>query len=113
MQVCYLFQGQRVFNVPIKLDGAWRADKKCVVLAWEVPEYLPISAPYHFVLSRQLEGEKFFRPYRSIRRDKNSFEDLRMKPGESTVYRLEILFEDGRSTTPSNEVKVSVPKKKE
>ena len=35
------------------------------------------------------------------------------EPGESTVYRLEILFEDGRRTTPSNEVKVTVPKEKE
>ena len=113
MQTCYLFQGQRIFDVPIKLDAAWREDKGRVILAWEAPEELPIVAPYHFVLSRQLEGENFFRPYRSIDADKNSFEDRRMKPGESTVYRLEILFEDGRRSTPSNEVKVSVPKKKE
>jgi len=113
MQVCYLFQGQRVFDVPLKLDASWREDKGYVILAWDAPERLPITADYHFVLSRQLEGENFFRPYRSIRRDKNSFEDRRMKPGESTVYRLEILFEDGRRTTPSNEVKITIPKKKE
>lgn len=113
MQTCYLFQGQRIFDVPIKLDAQWREDKGRVFIAWEAPEELPIVAPYHFVLSRQLEGEDFFRAYRSIKRDQNSFEDRRMKPGESTVYRLEILFEDGRRTTPSNEVKVTVPKKKE
>ncbi len=113
MQVCYLFQGQRVFDVPLKLDASWREDKGYVILAWDVPKELPIVAPYHFVLSRQLEGEKFFRPYRSIKSDKSSYEDRRIKPGESTVYRLEILFEDGRSTTPSNEVKISIPKKKE
>lgn len=113
MQTCYLFQGQRMFDVPIKLDGGWREDKKRVVLAWDAPEELPIVAPYHYVLSRQLEGEDFFRPYRSIKSDQRSFEDRRMKPGESTVYRLEILFEDGRRTTPSNEVKVTVPKEKE
>lgn len=113
MQVCYLFQGQRLFEVPLKLDATWREDKGYVILAWEAPEELPIVAPYHYVLSRQLEGEKFFRPYRSIKSDKSSYEDRRIKPGESTVYRLEILFEDGRSTTPSNEVKISIPKKKE
>lgn len=113
MQVCYLFQGQRLFEIPIKLDGGWREDKKRVVLAWDAPEEMPIVAPYHFVLSRQLEGEDFFRPYRSINSDQISFEDRRMKPGESTVYRLEILFEDGRRSIPSNEVKVSVPKEKE
>ena len=113
MQVCYLFQGQRLFEIPIKLDGGWREDKKRVVLAWDAPEEMPIVAPYHFVLSRQLEDEDFFRPYRSINSDQNSFEDKRMKPGESTVYRLEILFEDGRRSIPSNEVKVSVPKEKE
>jgi len=113
MQACYLFQGQRVFDVPIKLDGSWREDKGCVVLAWDSPEELPIIAPHHFVLSRQLPGEDFFRPYRSIKADKRSFEDKRMKPGESTVYRLEILFEDGRRTTPSNELKITVPKEKE
>ena len=113
MQTCYLFQGQRVFDVPIKLDAQWREDKGRVFIAWEAPEELPIVAPYHFVLSRQLEGEDFFRAYRSIKSDQRSFEDRRMKPGESTVYRLEILFEDGRRTTPSNEVKVTVPKKKE
>ena len=113
MQVCYLFQGQRVFDVPLKLDASWREDKGYVILAWDAPEELPIVAPYHFVLSRQLEGENFFRPYRSIKSDKSSYEDRRIKPGESTVYRLEILFEDGRSTTPSNEVKISIPKKKE
>lgn len=113
MQVCYLFQGKRLFEVPIKLDAQWREDKKRVVLAWDAPEELPIVAPYHYVLSRQLEGEDFFRPYRSIKSDQRSFEDRRMKPGESTVYRLEILFEDGRRTTPSNEVKVTVPKEKE
>jgi len=113
MQVCYLFQGQRLFDIPIKLDGGWREDKKRVILAWDVPEELPVVAPYHFVLSRQLEGEDFFRPYRSIKSDQVSFEDKRMKPGESTVYRLEILFEDGRRSIPSNDVKVSVPKEKE
>lgn len=113
MQTCYLFQGQRIFDVPIKLDAQWRADKGRVFIAWEAPEELPIVAPYHFVLSRQLEGEDFFRSYRSIKSDQRSFEDRRMKPGESTVYRLEILFEDGRRSTPSNEVKVSVPKEKE
>lgn len=113
MQTCYLFQGQRMFDIPIKLDGGWREDKKRVVLAWDAPEELPIVAPYHFVLSRQLEGEDFFRSYRSIKSDQRSFEDRRMKPGESTVYRLEILFEDGRRSTPSNEVKVTVPKEKE
>jgi len=113
MQVCYLFQGQRVFDIPIKLDAQWREDKKRVIVAWESPEELPIVAPYHFVLSRQLEGEDFFRPYRSIKSDQRSFEDRRMKPGESTVYRLEILFEDGRRSIPSNEVKVTVPKEKE
>ena len=113
MQTCYLFQGQRIFDVPIKLDAQWREDKGRVFIAWEAPEELPIVAPYHFVLSRQLEGEDFFRAYRSINSDQNSFEDKRLKPGESTVYRLEILFEDGRRTTPSNEVKVTVPKKKE
>ena len=113
MQTCYLFQGQRIFDVPIKLDAQWREDKGRVYIAWEAPEELPIIAPYHFVLSRQLEGEDFFRAYRSINSDQTSFEDKRLKPGESTVYRLEILFEDGRRTTPSNEVKVTVPKKKE
>lgn len=112
MQVCYLFQGQRVFDVPIKLEGAYRKDEKAVVLAWTLEKELPVVAPYHFVLYRQLPGEDFFRAYRSIGRDKDSYLDRRMKPGESTVYRLEVLYEDGRRTTPSNELKISVPKEK-
>lgn len=110
MQVCYLFQGQTVFDVPIKLEAAWRPDLKQVIITWNLEKELPVIAPHHFVLSRKLEGEDFFRAYRSIEEDQTSFSDKRMKPGETTTYRLEVLYEDGRRTIPSNEVYIAIPK---
>ena len=102
--------GQRIFNVDIKLEGAWRSDNGQTVLGWTIPEDLPLVAPFHFVIERQLEGETFFRPYRSADYDNRTYIDYRLKAGQTTKYRIKILYEDGRSTTYSNEVTVSAKK---
>ena len=39
-----------------------------------------------------------------------SFSDYLLRPGQSAEYYIQIQFEDGRSTKPSNTVKVTAPK---
>ena len=110
--ICIWHQGQRVYEVDIKLEGTYRSENGETILGWTIPEALPLVAPYHFVIERQLQGEDFFRPYRSVDYDKRTYSDMRLKPGESTKYRIRILYEDGRSSTYSNEVSVTAPEKK-
>lgn len=110
--ICIWHQGQRVYEVDIKLEGTYRSENGETILGWTIPEALPLVAPYHFVIERQLQGEDFFRPYRSVDYDNRTYSDMRLKPGESTKYRIRILYEDGRSSTYSNEVSVTAPEKK-
>lgn len=111
--ICIWHQGQRVYEVDIKLEGNYRSENGETILGWTIPDELPLVAPYHFVIERQLQGEDFFRPYRSVDYDKRTYSDMRLKPGESTKYRIRILYEDGRSSTYSNEVPVVAPAKKD
>lgn len=108
--ICILHRGQLVIPIDIKLEGTWRSDNGQTVLGWTIPEELPVVAPYHFVIERQLEGEEFFRPYRSANYDNRTYTDQRLKEGQSTTYRIKILYEDGRSSTWSNEVKIVAKK---
>lgn len=110
--ICIWHQGQRVYDVDIKLEGTYRSENGQTILGWTIPEMLPLVAPYHFVIERQLQGEDFFRPYRSVNYDERTYNDMRLKPGESTKYRIRILYEDGRSSTYSNEVSIKAPEKK-
>lgn len=111
--VCIWFRGQRVFDIPINLEGTYKAESGQTVLGWTVKGDLPVIAPYHFVIYRQLEGEDFFRPYTSVNYDRTDYSDFRLKPGQTTKYKIQILYEDGRESTFSNVVTIKAPKKKE
>ena len=108
-QVNFLFRGPTIFDIPLKLEGAWRPDERQAVIAWTVGQ-LPVVEPYHFVIYRKLEGEDFFRPYTSVPYTQESFVDKRLRPGQSTTYRIMLLYEDSRRSNPSNEVFISAPK---
>ena len=109
--ICILHRGQLIIPIDIKLEGGWRSEDGKTVLAWSIPEELPVVAPFHFVIERQLEGEDFFRPYRSADYDNRTYTDQRLKEGQSTKYRIKMLYEDGRSSTWSNEVSIVAKKK--
>lgn len=109
--ICILHRGQLIIPIDIKLEGTWRSDNGQTVLGWTIPEELPVVAPFHFVIERQLEGEDFFRPYRSADYDNRTYTDQRLKEGQSTKYRIKMLYEDGRSSTWSNEVSIVAKKK--
>lgn len=108
-QSCFLFRGPTLFDIPLKLEGTYRSDDKQAVLGWTVGK-IPVVAPYHFVIYRRLEGEDFFRPYRSVGFNESSYRDNRVRPGDKTAYQIELLYEDGRRSRRSNIVEISAPK---
>lgn len=113
MQVSFRHRGPMVMDVPIKLDGVYREDYGCVVLAWS-HDSLPSNDPHHFVIyrSEDMVDDSGFKPFVTASADERSTYDYRLTEEHSARYFVMILYEDGRRTTTSDVITVTRPKSK-
>lgn len=104
------FDGPNVFEWPIKLRGAYLAMNKETRLAWEMNDKLPYDGNWYFCVYRKGQKDEKHQFLMSVKSNERSFIDYLLRPGESAEYYIMIQFDDGRSTRPSNTIKVTAPK---
>lgn len=111
MQVSFRHRGPLVMDVPIKLDGTYREDYGCVVLAWS-HDTLPSADPHHFIIykTEDMEDDDSFKPFVTASADERDTYDYRLQQEHSARYFVMILYEDGRRTTASDVITVTRPK---
>ena len=105
------FGGPKMFAWPIKLKGVYHEKNNETRLAWELDDKLPYDGEWYFCIYRKGAGDKMFKFLMSAKSTNRSFSDYLLRPGQSAEYYIEIQFEDGRSTKPSNTITVTAPKK--
>ena len=100
-----LFNGPRVLDIPIKLYGDFDKKNGENRLAWETGK-IPAKAPFHYCVYRKGPKDEDFKFLLSAKSDTPSFADRLSRPGEVAEYYVSIRFKDGRSSQPSNTVKI-------
>jgi hypothetical protein len=107
------FAGPNVFDWPIKLIGAYHEKNHETRLAWEMNDKLPYEGDWYFCVYRKGKKDDRHKFLMSVKSNERSFIDYLLRPGETAEYYIMIQFEDGRSTKPSNIIKVTAPKEEE
>lgn len=94
----------RTESIPIQLVATYSPDNMECKLAWRCePE-----GSHHFVIQRSLDGQDPT-DYRSAGQGTREFSDNRVSPGMTISYAVYIVFKDGRTSKPSETVKVQIP----
>lgn len=106
-----LFTGPRIVNIPLKVLGDYRKDKKETCLVWEtgkVPDY----GPWYYCVYRKGADDKDFKFLLAVKSDEQQFTDYLLQPGQEAEYYMMIQYDDGRRSQRSNVVKVKAPAEK-
>lgn len=107
-QQSFLFRGPQVFQVPIKLFGNCERRDGSVRIGWDTGR-IPIDADYYYCIYRKSKDKQGFRFVISASKDDPTYFDYTVKPGETAEYYVKIKFRDGRESTRSNTIRVTMP----
>ncbi len=107
------FEGERVFEWPIKLIGHYDERNKTVKIVWETNKNLPYKGEWYYCVYRKGPNDKKHKFLMSVNSDALMFQDNLLSAGESAEYFVRIRYKDGRATTDSNIVVVTAPKAKD
>lgn len=91
-------------SVPIDLKVSYNPETVTCRLTWSCNP----TGEHHFVIRRGI-GEQEPSDYRSANQGTTEFSDNRINPGMVLQYSVYIVYKDGRISTPSNQVKITVP----
>ena len=103
------FEGEIVFEWPIRLFGDYDAKNSETKIAWETDGNLPYKGEWYFCIFRKGPEDKRFKFLLSADPADRMFNDFLLGKGESAQYYIQIQYTDGRSTVPSNTITVTAP----
>lgn len=103
------FEGEHVFEWPIKLYGTYDTKKKQTRIVWETDANLPYKGEWYFCVYRKGPNDKRPKFLMNVKPEERVFEDYLLSAGETAEYYVKIRYRDGRATTNSNTVKVEAP----
>lgn len=106
LAVSVRWEGDALFDFPIRLLGDYIEKEKGTRLVWEIDGVPPYAGTWYYCVYRQ--GEKDSRPkfLMSVKPDERSHSDWLLRPGEQATYYVKIKYKDGRESRPSNTVTV-------
>ena len=107
------FEGERVFEWPIKLIGHYDEKNKKTKIVWETNKNLPYKGEWYYCIYRKGQKDGRHKFLMSVKSSDLLFQDNLLQPGESAEYFVRIRYKDGRVTTDSNIVVVTAPKEKD
>lgn len=106
------FEGERVFEWPIKLIGIYDEKNRKTKIVWETDKSLPYKGEWYYCIYRKGPKDKRHKFLTSVKSSDLMLQDNLLSPGESAEYFVRIRYKDGRVTTDSNIVVVTAPKEK-
>lgn len=110
----FLFKGEVVLPVQIKLFGQYNEETHKVQLAWEISGLTEkIRQDAYLVISRKRSTDEFFRFLKSVSVNDAHTEDRQLLPGETAEYEIRLRTNEGRFSPYSNRVQVKNTEKVE
>ena len=110
----FLFKGEVVLPVQIKLFGQYNEETHKVQLAWEISGLTEkIRQDAYLVISRKRSTDEFFRFLKSVSINDAHTEDRQLLPGETAEYEIRLRTNEGRFSPYSNRVQVKNTEKPE
>lgn len=110
----FLFKGEVVLPIDIKLFGQYNKETKKVQLAWEISGLTEkIRQDAYLVISRKRSTDEFFRFLKSVSVNDAHTEDRQLLPGETAEYEIRLRTNEGRFSPYSNRVQVKNTEKVE
>ena len=107
IQTSFLFKGEVVLPIEIKLFGQFNEETKKAQLAWEINGLTDdIRKDAYLVISRKKDTDKFFRFLKSVSVNDAHTIDHKLNPGEVAEYEIRLRTNEGRFSPYSNVVKV-------
>ena len=103
----FLFKGEVVLPVQIKLFGQYNEETHKVQLAWEISGLTEkIRQDAYLVISRKRSTDEFFRFLKSVSVNDAHTEDRQLLPGETAEYEIRLRTNEGRFSPYSNRVMI-------
>lgn len=103
----FLFKGEVVLPVQIKLFGQYNEETHKVQLAWEISGLTEkIRQDAYLVISRKRSTDEFFRFLKSVSVNDAHTEDRQLPPGETAEYEIRLRTNEGRFSPYSNRVMI-------
>ena len=107
VQTSFLFKGEVVLPIEIKLFGQFNEEIKKVQLAWEISGLTEdVRKDAYLVISRKRDTDEFFRFLKSVSVNEAHTIDPKLNPGEVAEYEIRLRTNEGRFSPYSNVVKV-------
>lgn len=107
VQTSFLFKGEVVLPIEIKLFGQFNEETKKAQLAWEINGLTEdIRKDAYLVISRKRNTDEFFRFLKSVSVNDAHTTDHKLNPGEVAEYEIRLRTNEGRFSPYSNVVKV-------
>ncbi len=111
MALSMAWEGDMLFEWPIKLFGDYDANSKSTRLAWEMDDKLPYKGDWYFCIYRKRMKDEYHKFLISADPKERMHQNYLIRPGEQDEYYIFIQFKDGRKSTHSNIVTVKAPEK--
>lgn len=112
MIVSWKHRGPRVLKIGgIELTGEYDTEENGSRITWFLPkeELLP-EGDWYWAIFRKGPKDNDFKYYMSADKNDRTFVERTLEAGEVGEYYIQLQFEDGRHSTASNSVSVTIPK---
>ena len=110
----FLFKGEVVLPIKIKLFGNFNEETKKAQLAWEIKGLTEaVAKDAYLVIYRKRPHDEFFRHLKSVSVYDIQTTDNGLRPGEEAQYEMRLRTNEGRFSPYSNRVQVKNTEKPE
>ena len=107
IQTSFLFKGEIVLPVDIKLFGNFNEETKKAQLAWEMKGLTEaVAKDAYLVIFRKRPEDEFFRHLKSVSVHDTHTIDNGLRPGEEAQYEMRLRTNEGRFSPYSNRVMI-------
>ena len=107
IQTSFLFKGEVVLPIDIKLYGQFNEDTKKAQLAWEITGLTEeVAKDAYLVIFRKRPEDEFFRHIKSVSVHDRQTIDNALLPGQEALYEMRLRTNEGRFSPYSNRVKI-------
>lgn len=114
-ETSFLFKGETVLPLKLRMGAAYRKDDEQVHIAWDIEGITRamLDKGLYICLYRRYNDDDIFRYVRSLNINETSVTDAHMEPGDKAEYRIRVRSREGHISPFSNVVEVVVPQESE
>ena len=114
-ETSFLFKGETMLPLVIRMGATFRPDDEQVHLAWDISGITRdmLDKGLYICIYRCHNNDDIFRYVRSVNINEITAIDAHMEPGDTAEYRIRVRSREGHLSPYSNVVKVTIPAESE